>query len=333
MLSIALILVALVLSAAVAMTIGDHKIEVLKVYSILWDHICGRTYVPGSDEFWDDFIIWEERMPRVVGAILAGMGLAVSGAAMQALMKNPLADPYTTGISSGAMMGVTVGLVLGVAVSIFAEDLSLVFFAFLCGLIPSLVIVGMSKFRNTSPATLILAGLAMSFMFGAVTQLLLLGAQAETVQETYKWMNGTLGNINIDQLPMMGIIVIVGSVFFLVVTKQLNLIGTGDNSAKSLGLDADRFRSLCLIVISFIVAMVVSVVGIMGFVGLVVPHICRYLVGNDNRFVLPASMIFGGFLIVFSDIVTRTIDGPNMPVGIILSFTGGPMFPFPTIRQ
>lgn len=326
-------LVLLVAAIAYGMTIGDRRIEFFDVYGILWDHICGRTYDLADPRYWDDFVLWQERLPRVLGGVFIGMALSVAGAGMQAILRNPLADPYTTGISSGAMTGVTIALVLGINVAFFSESYSLIFFAFVCGLIPSAVIIGLSKFRGTSPATLILAGLAMSFMFSALCQLLLLGAEAETVQETYRWMNGTLNNIRIGQIPLLMAVSVVCCAFFFAVTKQLNLIGAGDNSAKSLGLDTDRFRNLCLVIVSVMVGVSVSMVGIVGFVGLVVPHICRYFVGNDNRFIVPASMVFGALLLVFSDIVSKMLTDTGMPVGVVLNFIGGPMFLLLIIRQ
>lgn len=315
------------------MTIGEHHIAFDQVYVLLWDHLCGKTYSLSDPLYWDDFVLWEERLPRVLGGVFIGMALSVAGVGMQAILKNPLADPYTTGISSGAMAGVTIALVLGVSVPFFAESFSLVVFAFVCGLIPSAVIIGLSKFRGTSPATLILAGLAMSFMFSALCQLLLLGAEAETVQETYRWMNGTLNNITIDQTPLLMLVSTICCVFFFAVTKQLNLIGTGDNSAKSLGLNTDMFRNLCLIIVSIMVGVSVSMVGIVGFVGLVVPHICRYFVGNDNRFIVPASMAFGALLLVVSDLISKVATDTGMPVGVVLNFIGGPMFLLLIIKQ
>ncbi len=323
---------ALVLSIGVSVSIGAHQIDFAEVFGIIWDRIAGIQYEPGSAEWWDSYIVWEERMPRVFAAILAGITLSVSGVAMQALLRNPLADPYTTGISSGAMVGISAGLVLGMTLPFLSDEMGLMLNAFMTGIIPALVIVGITRMRNVSPATIVLAGLAMSFMFGAFTQLIMMGAEAEKSQEVYKWMVGTLNYVVSDKIPLMAAITAAGTAFFLLMSKQLNLISLGDTGAKSLGLDAERFRNLCLLVMSFMIAEQVSVTGILGFVGLVVPHMTRMIIGADNRHVLPASMVLGALLIVVSDIIARMfLDG--ISVGVVLSFIGGPAFLALIIRQ
>jgi iron complex transport system permease protein len=323
---------ALVLSIGAAVSIGAHQIDFAEVFGIIWDRIAGIQYEPGSAEWWDSYIVWEERMPRVFAAILAGITLSVSGVAMQALLRNPLADPYTTGISSGAMVGISAGLVLGMTLPFLSDEMGLMLNAFMTGIIPALVIVGITRMRNVSPATIVLAGLAMSFMFGAFTQLIMMGAEAEKSQEVYKWMVGTLNYVVSDKIPLMAAITAAGTAFFLLMSKQLNLISLGDTGAKSLGLDAERFRNLCLLVMSFMIAEQVSVTGILGFVGLVVPHMTRMIIGADNRHVLPASMVLGALLIVVSDIIARMfLDG--ISVGVVLSFIGGPAFLALIIRQ
>lgn len=318
-------LVLLIIVSVFAVTIGTHDIEMGEAFRIIWDHICGKQYKPGSVEFWDSYVIWEERLPRVLAAVFAGMGLAVSGVVMQSMLRNPLADPYTTGISSGAMVGISAAITLGIMVPFLSNEMALMANAFITGIIPALVIVGVTKMRNSSSATIILAGLAMSFMFGAVTQMIMMGAEAEKSQEVYKWMVGTLNYVISDKIPLMAMITLAGSFFFLAVSKQLNLISIGDTGAKSLGLNTETFRNICLLVMSVMIAEQVSVTGILGFVGLVVPHMMRMITGADTRFLIPASMLFGGTFVVFSDIIARTLlDG--ISVGVVVSSIGGPLF-------
>jgi iron complex transport system permease protein len=324
--------VALVAVAGYSVTIGTHQIEFFRVFEIIWDGICGNSYEPGSDIWWDSYVVWEERVPRMAAAILAGAALSVAGAAMQSMLRNPLADPYTTGISSGAMVGISAGISLGLLVPLFTDELSLMMNAFVTGLIPALVIVGITKLRTTSSATLILAGIAMSFMFGAVTQLIMMGTDADKSQEIYKWMVGTLNYVVSDKIPLMTVVTVAGSAFFLAVSKQLNIISLGDEGAKGLGLDAEKFRNLCLLVMSFMIAEQVSVTGVLGFVGLVVPHMTRMIIGPDSRFLIPGSMILGAMMVVVSDIIARTVlDG--ISVGVVLSFIGGPVFLALLIKQ
>lgn len=325
-------LVVLFISICFSVTIGSHQITFEQAASVIWDKITGTTYEQGSAEWWNSYLVWEERMPRAFAAICAGASLAVVGVAMQAMLRNPLADPYTTGISSGAMVGLSAGIVLGMTVPFLNDEMALMLNAFITGIIPAAVIVGITKMRNVSPATVILAGLAMSFMFGAVTQLIMMGAEADKSQEVYKWMVGTLNYVVSDKIPLMALITAAGSLFFIGVSKQLNLISMGDAGAKSLGLDTEKFRNLCLFVMSIMVAEQVSVTGVLGFVGLVVPHMARMIVGVDNRVLVPASMIVGALLVVVSDIIARTLLD-NISVGVVLSFIGGPMFLLFILRQ
>ncbi len=317
--------VLLFIITAAAVTIGTHEITLSEAIDIILNKILGKGYETGSPEWWDSYLVWEERMPRVFAAMFAGAGLAVAGVAMQSILRNPLADPYTKGISSGAMVGISAAIVLGITVPMFTNELGLMMNAFITGLIPALVIVGVTKMRNSSAATIILAGLAMSFMFGAITQMIMMGAEAEKSQETYKWMVGTLNYVVSDKIPLMAIITLAGTGFFLFMSKQLNLISLGDTNAKSLGLNAESFRNLCLLVMSVMIAEQVSVTGILGFVGLVVPHMMRMLVGADNRYLIPASMLFGAIFVIGSDILARTVlDG--ISVGVVISAIGGPLF-------
>ena len=322
----------LIFITVAAVTIGTHEMSLGTAFRIIWDHIVGNDYEPGSPEWWDSYVVWEERLPRIYAAMFAGMSLAVAGVAMQSILRNPLADAYTTGISSGAMVGISAAIVLGITVPMFSDELGLMMNAFITGIIPALVIVGVTRMKNSSSATIILAGLAMSFMFGAVTQMIMMGAEAEKSQETYKWMVGTLNYVLSDKIPLMATITLLGSAFFIIVSKELNLISLGDTDAKSLGLNTQSFRNLCLIVMSVMIAEQVSVTGILGFVGLVVPHMLRMAIGPDARFLVPASMVYGGAFVIAADILARTVlDG--ISVGVVVSAIGGPLFLIFIIRK
>ncbi len=318
-------LIVLLITIVYAVTIGSNDISMGEAFTIIKDRILGNGYEQGSPEWWDSYIVWEERIPRIFAAVFAGMGLAVAGVAMQSLLRNPLADPYTTGISSGAMVGISAAIVLGITVPFLSDELGLMMNAFITGIVPALVIVGITRLKSRSSATIILAGLAMSFMFGAITQMIMMGAEAEKSQETYKWMVGTLNYVVSDKIPLMATITLTGSAFFVLASKQLNLISLGDTGAKSLGLNAESFRNLCLLVMSVMIAEQVSVTGVLGFVGLVVPHMMRMVIGADARYLVPASMVFGAVFVVAADIIARTaLEG--ISVGVVISAIGGPLF-------
>lgn len=317
-----------------ALTIGGRDIAHLDVYRIIWDHLNGATYARGTPEWWDDYIVWEVRLPRVLMAIIAGISLSVCGVAMQSMLKNPLADPYTTGMASGAVFGAVVAIVLGMSFTTVMGMYGIVGNAFIGGLIPALVIITISRFFKATPATIILAGIALSYMFNALKTLLLITTDVENIQTAYIWQIGSVQDAVWNDLPLMFAITIIGSIFLLLTSRQLNLLILGDDSAKSLGLDVSQFRTVCLILLSMMIASIVSFTGIIGFVGLVAPHMVRMILGADNRFITPGSMALGAALLLSADVVGRIIVSPGeLPVGIIMSFIGGPIFLYLIIRQ
>lgn len=317
------------LSVGLSVSIGTMKLPFLSVYEYLFNHISGVTYPMGTNEFVTDYIIWEVRLPRVVFALIAGAGLAVGGAIMQNVMNNPLADPYSTGISSGACFGVAVAMVLGITVSIGSqtENLGVMLNAFIFALIPMMAIVVLAPKMNTSPATLILAGTAVSYIFNALTTVLLMSTDAETLATVYQWQVGSLSEITWASMPIMAVVNIAGIILALILSDKLNVLALGDDSAKSLGLNASNMRIVCLMVISFMVASVVCYAGIISFIGLISAHIVRIILGSDNRFVIPAAAAFGALFLIMSDMIARYLSPQDaIPVGVVLSFIGAPVF-------
>ena len=324
---ISLCALTIVCAGGYALTLGVREIGFLETFGIIWNHLTGVGYDLHSDGWWDDFVLWEDRLPRVVVAVIAGAGLAIGGAAMQSVVKNPLADPYTTGISSGAVLGITAAIVLGTSIGSFGSNYGMVLNAFVFGLVPTAVAIAVTKMSNASPATIILAGTAMSYLLNAASTLLLVTAEAGKIQEAFLWQVGTLEWVVWDDVPLMFVITLVGGIVLLFFSRQLNLLLFGDKSAKSLGLDVDNFRLIVLLILSLATASIVSFVGIIGFVGLVSPHIVRMFIGSDNRFVIPASALFGAAFLLVADLIARTVIAPGeLPVGVIMSFIGGPIF-------
>ncbi|MBQ8180038.1 MAG: iron ABC transporter permease [Candidatus Methanomethylophilaceae archaeon] len=320
--------------AGVACTLGNRDIGFLEVYQIIWEHIQGVSYEPGSPEWWDDYSVVNIRLPRIVMAIIAGMGLAIGGVAMQSIMSNPLADPYTTGISSGACFGAVTALIMGFSFSSILGQYGIVTNAFVCSLVPALAMIFISRISRTSPATLILAGTALSYIFNALTTLIMITADDEKLQTAYLWQIGSFEDAMWSEIPLMLVVTVIGSIFLIFTANKLNLLILGDESAKSLGLDASKYRTLCLIALSVVTASVISFTGIIGFVGLVVPHIVRMILGSDNKFLVPASMALGAVVLLAADLVGRTLtEVGELPVGLIMSFIGGPVFLYIILRQ
>lgn len=308
------------------LTLGDYPIGFWESFEIVIDHITGNV----GDQT-KDFIIWDRRLPMIIMAIFVGVGLSIAGATMQSVLKNPLADPYTTGISSGASFGATLAIVSGI--TMFAGNWGLIGNAFVFSLIPMGVIILISSIRHTSPTTMILAGIAVMYSFDAFTTVIRLHADSDALKEVYNWGVGSLGYASWDNLPIIFVVLIIGAIIMQALSRVLNVLSSGDDNAKSLGIDADKMRNFALLVVSLVTASIVCFTGTIGFVGLVCPHVARIFIGSDNRFLLPASAAFGSMLVVFADIIARSLADANLQVGVILAFIGGPMFLYILLRQ
>ncbi|MBO4569332.1 MAG: iron ABC transporter permease [Candidatus Methanomethylophilaceae archaeon] len=326
-------LAILAIAAGISCLVDGRPIGVLDVYRIIWEHLTGAKYEYATPEYWDDFVVCQMRLPRTVLAIIAGSSLAVCGAVMQSIMSNPLADPYTTGMSSGACLGAIIAIVMGFAFT-GPSMYGIVGMSFLVALIPAFVVILVSRVVSTSPATLILMGTIMSYMFGAVNTLILVHQEGETLSAAYLWTIGSLDNVVWSDLLVPGIVSVVGCIAMLAMSGKLNVMMMGDDQARSMGLDVDNFRTVLLLAMSVMVASIISFTGILGFVGLVAPHIVRMAIGSDNKYVIPASMAFGSALLLVTDTIARLVVYPyEIPVGIILMFIGGPLFLFVVVRK
>ncbi len=310
------------------MTVGSYPITMGEVYQVIVDHL----FDLGSPlENIDQRVVWEQRMPRLLTAVVAGAGLAVAGASMQSMMKNPLADPYTTGISSGASFGAVIAITLGI--SIGSHSAATVIFAFVFSLVPAAVIVLLSRFKRATAAMMILAGISVMYIFNAMTQYMMLVSDAETTASAFEWTIGTLNKASWSSLPVMASVVVAGSVVLMILSRFLNAMNSGDNYAKTVGINVERMRVILLITISVVSASVVSFTGIIGFVGLVAPHVTRIFLGSDNRYLIPGSMLMGATMLVLCDILAKSFTTTALPIGIVTAFVGGPVFLFLIIRQ
>ena len=328
-------LAAVILLFFVSLCIGTLDLSVVDVYDLFIKHVMGTTYEVDDPIWFKDHIVWEYRVPRALFAIIAGMSLSISGAVMQSVMKNPLADPYTTGVSSGAMFGIAVALVLGFTVTDSTYGgFGVVFNGIMFGLIPIVLIVIMAPYFRKSPATLILAGVAVSYLFNSITSILLVTTDAATLSYVYTKQIGSLTDIGWETIPFTVISTAIGLSILLPLAGKLNLMSLDDKVAKSMGLDIETLRLICLCLISVMAAIVISYVGIIGFVGLVIPHIVRLLLGSDNKYLIPASATFGAVFLLGCDIISRSINiDAVVPTGVVTSFIGAPLFMYLIIRN
>ena len=325
-------LVAIFLVAGYVVTYGQMNTSMSEAYSIIWNHILGKVPGISDDDFLVDDAVWNQRMPRITVAIISGFALAVAGAVMQSTLKNPMADSYTTGVSSGAAFGATVSLVAGFI--IISGPYGVVLNAFIFSLVPTFIIVLISKVRAISATSMILAGMAIMYIFNACTSVLKLWSDPEALASLYRWQVGSLTNMQWSNVPIMLAVTIAGTILLIVLSSKINILTSGDESAKSLGIDAQKLRVICLVTASLMTAAVVSFTGTIGFVGLVCPHIARIFIGSDNRYLIPAAGAFGALLMLVADYIGRVVIAPSiLEVGVVTAFIGGPMFLYLIVRQ
>lgn len=320
-------IVICIVTMGYTLTVGSYNIGFFETYSILWEHITGNV-----TDAMKDMIIVDYRMPRIIGGIIAGSSLAVAGAAMQSTLMNPLADPYTTGVSSGASFGATMAMVLGV--SIGSGSLTIVLNAFVFSLVPTAIIVMFARMKASSPTVMIMAGIAVMYIFNAMTTVMMLMADPNDLQAVYEWQVGSLGRMTWDGVPVMVGVTVIGVIIVQFLSKKLNVLAAGDDMANSLGVSANNLRTIIMIVVALMAAAIVSFTGLIGFVGLVVPHVVRLFIGADNRYLIPASATFGAALLILADLVGRVVIAPaTLQVGVITAFLGGPMFLWLILRK
>ncbi|WP_137742737.1 FecCD family ABC transporter permease [Robertmurraya siralis] len=296
---------------------------------IIWEILFAKLGIPveTSASRAQAIIIWEIRLPRVLLAALVGASLAICGAAIQALVKNSIADPYILGVSSGASVGATVVILLGAFSALGMYALSLA--AFL-GAISAVAMVFLLARVNgrTSVIRLLLAGIAISMVFSAITNfMLMMSKQQGGIQAVMHWMLGSLAGAKWSNIAIpFGTLLVVFILLFMNY-RQLNALLLGEESAGTLGVNIDRFRIFIIIFVSLLTGVVVAVSGSIGFVGLIIPHLVRMVVGSNYKYVLPTSALVGSIFLVWADMVARIVIAPEeMPIGIITAVCGGPFF-------
>lgn len=280
----------------------------------------------------DRIIILDIRLPRAVLGMLVGASLAVSGAVMQGLFRNPLADPGLVGVSSGASLGAVLLIVLG---STFFGPLFAIFgfyalpvAAFCGGLITTLLLYKIAtRSGQTSVATMLLAGIALGALTGAVTGVLIFMADDKQLRDLTFWGLGSLAGANWMKILSAGPIILVSLAVVPFLARGLNALTLGEASAFHMGIPVQRLKNIAIVSVAASTGASVAVSGGIGFVGIVVPHVLRMLIGPDHRYLLPASALLGGTLLIFADMIARTIVPPaELPIGIITAFAGAPFF-------
>lgn len=314
-----------------SISVGAVEIPPYKVIQTL----SGQEPVTQWDKnIWN--IIWNIRLPQALAAIVAGAGLSVAGVAMQSILRNPIASPFTLGISNAGAFGAAVSVVvLGtgkiqstVANAVIINNPYLTtIVAFLFCLLATGVILLISSIRGASPEVMVLAGVALSSLFTAGTAFLQYFADDTQLAAVVFWTFGDVGRVNWLELEIMTAVVLLAIIFFITNCWNYNAIDAGDETAKGLGVNVERTRLVGMVIAALVSAVIVAFLGVIGFVGLVCPHMVRRVIGDDQRYLIPGSILFGGILLLASDTAARLIISPYvLPVSILTAFMGAPVF-------
>ncbi|MGQ9825802.1 MAG: FecCD family ABC transporter permease [Desulfotomaculales bacterium] len=281
-------------------------------------------------------IIWNIRLPRILAAVTAGVGLSVAGCVMQNILRNPLASPFTLGISQGAAFGAAVAIIALGAGSTGSTSADAVIVnnpylvsgsAFLGAMATTLVVLSLARLKGVTPEAMVLAGVALGSLFSAATVILQYFASDVQVASVVFWTFGDIGRASWRELAVMAAVTGTTLLYFLANRWNYNALDGGEETARGLGVEVEKVRLTGMLLASLITAVVVSFLGIIGFIGLVGPHLMRRLLGGDHRFLIPGASVMGGFLLLASDTLARTVVAPVvLPVGAVTSFMGAPLF-------
>ncbi len=322
-----ILVIAMALSAlivAFSTVIGTTGISVGDVWRAIQLSIFGGT-LP-SDFARDYLVITELRLPRALLAFAAGAGLSLAGALMQGLLRNPLVSPFTLGVSPAAAFGAALAITLGGGRTL--PSWIVIMSALAMALIVSALVLGLASTKQMAVATLLLIGIAVTQLFESLTAALQFVANENTLQAIVRWTFGSVNEATWSDVGVVGVLVLVALPLTLWFAKDMNAVAfAGDDAARSLGVNVGALRVGLIIVAVLLASVVVSFCGVIGFVGLVGPHIARLIIGSDHRFLLPFSLVSGGLLLLLADTIGRTILAPAViPVGIVVAFIGAPMF-------
>lgn len=282
-----------------------------------------------------ELYIYESRLPRTIAAIAVGAGLSIAGCMYQAIIRNPLVDPYITGVSSGAGCLAIAVVALGITIP-FIPNSSLYVIpvaAIIGGLIAFAITMGVAEGSGGSATNYILAGTIVGFAFSSV-QTIFLTMEVDNMQNTMWWLYGSFANVTWENAWLVFVPAMLISVVSMIWAREYNLFMMGEEQARQLGLNVKLFKRCMMIIASVLTAVCVAFCGIIGFVGLIIPHACRMALGSDYRLVMPASMVLGAMLMLFADLLARTVMSPQeLPVGAITAMIGTPIFAYMLMRK
>jgi iron complex transport system permease protein len=310
---------------SVSLSLGAAKVGIKDIVNIIYGKISGNENIFSYLEDSTVYIIWNIRFPRIIVSLFIGGMLSIAGVTYQGILKNPMADPFVLGISSGAALGATIGIISKISFNILGLNFISIM-AFAGALLVIFIVYNIARIKNEIPVTtLLLSGIAMSQFLTAILSTIMM-LNDRDLNKIFFWTMGSLSGKGwesiLNILPYAGL----GMIILMYYAKDMDILLLGDESAKNLGVEADRVKKIILVTASVITAASVSVSGIIGFVGLIVPHIVRMFIGPKHIKLLPLSFVTGGGLMVICDTIARSIIAQEIPVGIITAILGGPFF-------
>jgi iron complex transport system permease protein len=336
---IAMMAVILFATAVVSLSLGSVNIPTFDVLACLFNQIIPDSFTLSKSYFSN--IIINGREPRILLCIFTGIALGASGTVMQSLLRNPLVSPFTLGVSSAAAFGAAMAIAFGAAIfgsayygivevigiSFSAKTLITILFAFLFGTLSMALVLIISKNNIASQSVLVLSGVVVGYLFQAGVSFAKYISDDAALREIVNWLMGGMWGATWSSIVFVIPIVLVGFIVLERRAVDMNTMSSGDDVAKSLGVDVHRIRRNLLIVCTLITSACLAFTGVIGFIGLMAPHICRILIGNDNRYLIPASALMGAIILLISDTVARILMSPQeLPVGILLYLIGGVFF-------
>ncbi|MHC1680235.1 MAG: FecCD family ABC transporter permease [Methanomassiliicoccales archaeon] len=320
--------ISIVLLFILSLTTGVMDISFQEAMSGLWNLILNG----GEHESTKELVLWQIRIPRALGVIAVGVGLSVAGAVMQALIRNPLVDPYITGVSSGAALGVTTAVLAGVTIAglgVFVTPI----IAFVGAVMAFLFTMLLAEAAGGRSISYVLGGVIVGIALQSGVTILMY-FNADRLHSVLYWLFGSFSTLDWMSTTIIVLCVSVLSAIMLLFAKEFNVVLLGDEQAQQLGMNVKRFKTGMFVLVSALAAVCVAFTGIIGFVGLIVPHLVRMIIGGDHRLLLPASMVVGANILLVADIVCKTVIAPSeLPIGAVISIIGAPFFGYLMIRM
>ncbi len=333
LLSIASAVALLALTCLLAISLGTNALSLAQTAQILLGGLLSDGLLAEVSTL-QEKIVWQLRLPRVAMAVVGGAGLAVTGVMMQGITRNPLVSPFTVGLSPAAAFGASLAILFGAMELAGLGKYLIVAGAFFAALLCAAIVLVIAGLRGVAATTMILAGIGLTYLFSAFTATIQFIATEEELAAIVHWTFGTLNAASWDEVAIAAVLLAIALPVFRADAWAMNAIAAGEETARSLGFDLRRIRLRTAILSVLLTAGIIAFTGVIGFVGLVAPHIARLIIGNDHRFLIPFAMAVGALLLLIADTIGRSLFSPAVvPVGIVVAYVGVPLFIHLILKQ